>query len=439
MQGAVAVDLGATSVRFAAGHVVDGRIEYEVIKQIPNIPVERDDRVTWNMSILRSICDDAADYAVANFDEATLAIDGWGVDHGFIDEAGKLAAEPVCYRDRSHLDAFEKLAPHRARLYELTGCQHQPFNTICQLLARGEENPQRKHQRWMILPDLLGFLLGGEPNYELTQASTTQLLGLDDRWAKEAFDLIGWPAPDLEPALPGRVGGEIRPGVRLVSVGSHDTASAVCGFGTLDAHQAFLNVGTWSLFGCLLDRPLASADAEAAGFTNERAVDGRVRFLKNIPGFYVVTRVHEELQVPVSVPEWLRAAERVDERLDLVHESLFNPDSMVNALKALTKQVPTSSAKWAGLVLHSLAWTVAQQPKKIEELTGRRITELRVGGGGSQSEAFCTALAEETGLEVVTGPAEATVVGNLAMQFLASGVFADEMQMRQAIDTTVLG
>ncbi|MEZ0326947.1 MAG: rhamnulokinase family protein [Fimbriimonas sp.] len=434
MHGAVAVDFGASSGRYAAGRLVHGRIEFEVIRQVPHAAHERDGKLYWDIDLLLGLCREAADYGASHFQSSTLGIDAWGVDHGFIDDAGTLIDAPVCYRDLSHLRAFESLAPHRRQLYEFTGIQHQPFNTICQLIARLEEDgslPSRA--RWMILPDLLGFLLTGEENHEVTQASTTQLLGLDGRWSAEAFAFAGWPVPALEPRLPGMLGGSISDSVRLAHVGSHDTASAVCGFGALADDQLFLNVGTWSLVGALLEEPIVSIEAEQSGFTNERAVDGRVRFLKNIPGFYVVNRIHEELGVASSVPEWLASAQPVDQRIDLLHPDFFNPASMVDTCAALAGRRPASDEKWAGLTLSSLTHTIGQTPRELSRLTGRQFKSIRVGGGGSQSDPFCESLARESGLTVLAGPAEATVLGNLAMQFLASGQFDDVREMEEAV------
>lgn len=433
MRGAVAIDLGASSARYAAGRLVDGRIEFEVIRQIPHAAKEVEGQLRWDTATLLGFCREAVQYAEASFDEATVGIDSWGVDHGFLDESGRLIADPVCYRDHSHLAAFESLAGHRRRLYELTGCQHQPFNTICQLMARASENPSLRARRWLILPDLFGHFLTGKGGYELTQASTTQLLGLDGRWSAEAFEIAGWPMPGSQPFAPGTVIGDLGPRTRLVSVGSHDTGSAVCGFGALGDHQAFLNVGTWSLFGALLDRPMATREAEDAAYSNERAVDGRVRFLKNIPGFYVINRIHEELDIRRSVPEWLDAAESVDDHANLMAADFFNPESMSDTVAAHAGFRPRTDAQWAGLALTSLARTIAEQPRTLELLTGRRITELRVGGGGSQSRVFCDALSRESGLSVVTGAVEATVLGNLAMQFLAAGRLRDQAEVQACI------
>ena len=435
MHGAVAVDFGATSGRYAAGWLLDGQIQFEVIEQIPHSAEEHDGKLFWNLDTILGLTKRAAAYASSRFENPTLGIDTWGVDHGFLDAAGNLIQPPMCYRDHANLAAFEALKPHRTRLYELTGTQHQPFNTICQLVARRLEDQAfpTKAKTFLILPDLLAYLLTGELNHELTQASTTQLLGLDNRWSDEAFAIAGWPTPPLQPTMPGRLGGEIAGGVRIAHVGSHDTASAVCGFGELDDDQMFLNVGTWSLAGCVIEKPLATPEAEQGQFTNERTVDGRVRFLKNIPGFYVINRIHEELGLTNTVPEWLADAVSVDERIDLIHPDFYNPSSMMETCAGMVSRRPKSDAEWAGLTLASLTYTIAKQPAQLEGLTGKIMTSLRVGGGGSQSQSFCQSLANESGLNVYAGPAEATVLGNLAMQFLASGQIGSPEEMRQIV------
>ena len=435
MHGAVAVDFGATSGRFAAGWLEDGEIRFEVMEQIPHSAIDQGGKLFWNLEEILGLTRRAGQYAATRFTTSTLGIDTWGVDHGFLDENDQLIQAPMCYRDSSNLQAFEALAPFRHRLYELTGTQHQPFNTICQLVARRIADPTlpERAKNFMILPDLLGFLVSGEKNHELTQASTTQLLGLDNRWSEEAFAIAGWPVPTIQPKTPGLLGGQLENGVRIAHVGSHDTASAVCGFGELGDDQMFLNVGTWSLAGCVIDQPIATPEAEEAQFTNERTVDGRVRFLKNIPGFYVINRIHDELGVKASVPEWLAQAASVDERINLIHQDFYNPKSMVETCSNMVSRKPKSDAEWAGLALGSLTFTIAQQPRLLEGLVGRKFTSLRVGGGGSQSESFCQSLADESGLTVYAGPAEATVLGNLAMQMLASGQIDSVETMRQIV------
>ncbi|CAN1491483.1 XylB Sugar (pentulose and hexulose) kinases [Fimbriimonadaceae bacterium] len=423
MKGAIAVDLGASSARFAAGWLEDGELRWEIIEQVPHQTRTEHGRMVWDFDALLAFVKRAAEYGSTRFGRATLGIDAWGVDHGFLDRYGNLLQTPVCYRDPSHETAFESLAPHRDELYRLTGIQHQPFNTICQLIARRNENPNLVHDthRWLLLPDLIGYLLTGQANYELSEASTTQLMGLDNEWSEEAFALAGWPLPDLQPSLAGHIGGYIADGVRLMSVGSHDTASAVLGLEPLDADSAFLNIGTWSLMGTVIDAPIATEAARTGNFTNERTVDGKVRFLKNVPGFWVVNRLHAELNISESVPEWIAGADLATmERIELNAPELFNPDSMVEACVALVGKKPETRENWAGIALHSLVEGIAQHIPALEECTHRKFKTLRLGGGPSRSDVFREQLQQRAGLKLELGPAEATIVGNLRFQLSSS-------------------
>ncbi len=433
--GAVAVDLGATSGRFAAGWLEDGIIRFETIEQKNHQPVEKNGRLEWDLESLKTLAANAANYAASTFESSTLGIDAWGVDHGFVDSSGQVLGNPVCYRDLSHDQAFQELAPHRAELYALTGIQHQPFNTICQLYARQKEDPSlSSNAQFLILPDLLGYLLTGEQNYELTEASTTQLMGLDCQWSDRAFQTAQWPMPNRQPTKPGQLGGTILPGVWLATVGSHDTASALVGFGSQKASAMYVNVGTWSLAMFIQEDPIATPEAEAANFTNERMVDGRVRFLKNIPGFYVVNRLHEELGVQKSVPHWLQSAIDTGETVDLFGTEFFNPESMVEACAKYLPRRPQSNEEWAGIAINSLATAIANQPSEAQKVGVAPVRSIRIGGGGSQSATLCQAIANISGLPVQAGPVEATVLGNLALQFLASGHFANQSDMQAAVE-----
>lgn len=414
----MAIDLGASSGRFAAGWMEDDQLRFELIEQVEHAPRFEGGRWVWDLDLLLGLCRRAIDYAEAHFHRATVGIDSWGVDHGFLDREGRLLGPPVSYRDPSHEVAMASIEAEQPRLYGLTGIQRQPFNTLCQLIARRREQPDLPERAtWLILPDLLGFLLTGERAYELTQASTTQLLGLDRHWCPEAFEIAGWPIPDEQPVGPGGLIGRVADGVDLVRVGSHDTASAVRGLGDLSEDEAFLNVGTWSIVGAVLSEAATTPEAAAGNWSNELAADGRVRFLKNVPGFYVVNRLHEELGIDADVATWLEAAlSPFEGRFDVFDPSLYNPESMSRAVADLLASVPASADEWASVALGSLVDALGEQVSELSKVLGRPVRKLRVAGGGSRSAAFCRALEDRTGLAVSKGPAEATVVGNLLAQ-----------------------
>lgn len=405
---AVAVDLGATSIRYAAGAIVDDRIVYEVVDQVEHEPVDWCGQTSWDMDAIMRLSKKAL--RLASDHDATIGIDSWAVDHGFISIAEKLLLAPVCYRDLSHQRVFSQFADRRKAMYAATGIQHQPFNTIYQLFARAQEAQELKMGMWLLIPDLIGCLLGAAPHVEMTNASTTQLVGVDGKWSAEMFDMIDWPVPELPISAPGRVLIDIEQ-ARLVSVGSHDTASAVFGMGPIANDQAFVSVGTWSLIGCLLDQPNLSDP----GFTNERAVDGRVRYLANVPGFYVLERLREEFDFQGSVPEFLSEVGEVNPQqgIDLMDPRFFNPVSMAEEL-GVTRE---SAAR---IALASLVRTSVAQIERLERNTGRSIRSLRVCGGGSESDVFCQALATASGRTVLAGPKEATLLGNFAVQFYAA-------------------
>jgi rhamnulokinase len=419
--GAVAVDLGASSARFAAGWIDDGRLRWEVVEQIPHAPSMQDGRLVWDVEALLGICRRALAYGRANFEHASLGIDTWGVDIGFFDPDEKLQPPIVCYRDLSHAAEFNLLASHRSDIYARTGIQHQPFNTLYQLAARGRDMPSLKDQVWLPLPDALLAALGAPLGGELTHCSTSQLLNLSGAWAREIFDLIEWPVPKWEPEPPGRAVANVE-SVDLIRVAGHDTASAVFGLGHVADDQAFLAMGTWSLLGCLLSEPLATAQAEAANFTNERAADGRIRFLANIPGSYVLNRLHDELRLEMPISDWINGAdlEKV-EPIDLLDPALFNPASMVEAIAERAQAPPANERQWAGLAILSLAATTADRLRDLERLTGRRFTSIRACGGPSQSEVLVETVARACGVPVQSGPKEATLIGNLALQLIATG------------------
>lgn len=437
---AVAVDLGASSARFAEGRLRDGRIEFHVVEQVTHEASEHRGILFWDTDALLGICRRAEAYAASLGPETTLGIDSWGVDIGFVGADGRPVQPPVCYRDTSHARAFDRLRSRQDDLYAWTGIQHQPFNTLYQLVARAEDSPAVREPgvRWLILPEFLHHLLGCPAGHELTHASTTQLMGLDARWSPEAFELAGWPVPDSEPEMPGTIVGRTSAGVPVARIGAHDTASAVFGMGLLGADQAFLNVGTWSLLGCLVDTPIVGDRAKERNFTNERAVDGRIRFLENIPGFYVIGRLHEELGIRASIPNWLNAADlTVDSRIDLLEERFFNPESMKGAVLEGLKSAPATDPQWAGLALLSLVDTVATELEALEEAAGRSFASIRAAGGGSASEAFCRQLAVRSGRPVLAGPKEATLLGNLAVQFFAQGRFANLEEAGRAVQNSL--
>ena len=281
-----AVDLGASGGRVVVGTVDGDGIDLEIVHRFDNGVVERDGHLRWDVTTL---FDEVRRGLAAAGEVESIGIDTWGVDYGLLDADGNLLADPIAYRDDRTAkvidDVHAKLPPDV--LYDTTGVQFLPFNTIYQLAAEPELD---RATHALLLPDLLAFWLTGELGSELTNASTTGLLEVRTRsWATELFDALGV-RHDLFPPVEGAgdVRGRTAEGTSVTNVGSHDTASAVVGVPATTGRFAYIARGTWSLVGLELLSPVLTEAARDANFTNEAGVDGRVRFLRNVGGLWLL-------------------------------------------------------------------------------------------------------------------------------------------------------
>ena len=408
------MDLGATSLRAALGVWEGGRIRYEIRHQMPNLSVDD----FWDLPAIEAFVRDSEELAAS--EGASLGIDSWGVDV-VIKSQGREASSR-CYRHPAHQSEFDLWESSRRWLYDRTGIQALPLNTVYQLLALNREDPCLPEvATWSHVPDYLVAGLVGEIGFEGTMASTTQLMGLDGQWCFEVFEKIGWPVPSAQPVFGPSCVGMTSLGVPVVRVASHDTASAVVALAP-DGHDAFLNVGTWALLGQVLASPLVSEAAYLGNWSNERAFDGRIRFLKNFPAFYLLNRVHDELGVQGGVADWLAAGEPSGKTLDVLDKRLFAPGSMVSACSEILGSQLTE-AEWAGTLLDSIVLALSTGLSQLETMTGQKVNTVHVGGGGAASNSFCESLALVTGKTIRAAAQEATVLGNLACQFMARGCF----------------
>lgn len=400
--GAAAVDLGASSIRSAFGWMQDGRLHWKLDRQVHHAPSDVGGHHYWDINLFESFCREAKAKGESQFESSSFGVDSWAVDHCFV-KNDQLLQPPVCYRDPSHVRKFEELKGSHNFLYQQTGIQLQPFNTVFQLAARYEENPQLAKADWLLLPDYLSWKLsGGQMSCEFTNAGSSQLLGLDDQWNSNCFELTGFPTSNLPIHHPGHHWGS-----NVVSVASHDSASAVAGLNP-GAGEAFVILGTWALIGQIIDRP--RMDGQAGNWTNERAHDGRIRFLRNVNGFYVVNRLHEELKIDVPVHVWLSEASDFESEFDLYDPIFFNPDSMVEACCSRMNRAPLSAGDWAAAALGSLATSVCKSLEALE------VTRFVAGGGGARCRPLIKRIEQKSGLSSRLGPSEASIVGNLAVQ-----------------------
>lgn len=442
-----AVDLGATSGRVIVGHVDDDGVRMEHMARFPNGPValHEGDRQTLHWDVVELFRQAAAGLVEARRrhpDLASIGVDSWAVDYGLLRD-GTLLGLPSHYRDDRHERGVATVHGRvsAADLYGRNGLQHLPFNTLFQLAA---DPFAPLAERALLVPDLLGYWLTGEEAAERTNASTTGLLGFVDEhgattrgWDQTLVAATGLPSgllPDLRD--PGDRLGTLLPAlggdVPVTLVGSHDTASAVVAVPATDPDFAYISSGTWSLVGVELDAPVLTDAARAANCTNEGGVDGRIRFLKNVSGLWLLSE---------SVRTWERGGERIDlEALlasaaavtapvpvfDVADESFTAPGDMPSRIAAWCTahglSAPASRAEFARSILESLASAYASTLETIVAVTGKDVRQVHIVGGGSQNRLLCQLTADRTGLPVLAGPVEATALGNVLVQARAVGL-----------------
>ncbi|UZX04440.1 rhamnulokinase [Arthrobacter sp. CDRTa11] len=463
-----AVDIGASSGRVILGRVTsgadgDGSVQLEVVHRFPNGVVEFDGGLRWDFDALFAEVLEglraASTVAAAQGEQvASIGIDTWAVDYGLVNAAGELMAQPFSYRDDRSRTAVEpvhrKLDP--ARLYGTTGLQFLQFNTIYQLATE----PDLDGLQALLIPDLIAFFLTGVRRTEATNASTTGLFdAVAGEWATEFLTALGL-RKDLFPPLiqPGETVGTLLPAIAgqvglpqettVVAVGSHDTASAVAAVPAAAAGEgqrdfAYISSGTWSLVGLELPRPVLTEASREANFTNERGVDGTIRYLRNMGGLWLLSECQREWShqgYAASLEELLEAAAELPSggpRINAEDPSFIAPDNMPERIRAAVHNagglLADHPAAITRCILDSLAAGYAKAISAAERLADRQVEVVHVVGGGSQNRLLCQLTADATGTRVVAGPVEATALGNVLVQARAAGAVSGGLSELRAL------
>ncbi len=454
----LAFDLGAESGRAISGRLRADRLELFEISRFANEPVRVDGSLYWDAPRLWLNMQRALDQAASEkIRPDSIGVDAWGCDYGLLGENGDLLGNPYHYRDSRTDgvmdDVFERVP--RGRIYDVTGIQFLAFNTLYQLIAAARATPRLLEAATQLgtIPDILNYWLTGELRAEYTSATTTQMI--DARRREWAFDLLaelGVPSrllPRLIEAgsplgtLQGSVSGRLA-GTPVVVPACHDTGSAVAAV-PASGGRAFLSSGTWSLLGVEVPHPIITPRALEANFTNEGGVCGTTRLLKNIGGLWLLQSCRRG---------WSRDGRRFDyEELTaaaaderLAFASLFDPDdpsflhpadmsgAIADYCRRTSQPQPDGPASFTRAILESLAFKYRFVLDLLEELTGTRISEVQIVGGGSRNRLLNQFTADATGRTVLAGPVEATALGNIAMQMLATGTVGTLAEARQIIE-----
>jgi rhamnulokinase len=450
-----AVDLGATSGRVMLGHLGPDQLSVEAVHRFSNDPVRVIDGLHWNiLELYRNLLIGLRKAVVEQPDLAGVGIDSWAVDYGLV-SGDRLISNPFHYRDERTargVDLVHKIADH-ASLYATNGLQFQPFNSIYQLAVDQEAGVINSTTRMLMLPDLLGFWLTGEQIGERTNASTTGLLDVSTgSWNATLIDKLSLPR-SLFPSLidPGSgigslrddVAAEVGAALDVIAVGSHDTASAVVGVPMTEPGAAYISSGTWSLVGVELDRPVLTEESREANFTNEGGVDGKIRYLRNVMGMWLLSesiRTWEREGQTVELTTLLAQAAAITTPVaifDANHPSLLPPGDMPKRITELCVEAgtaaPDSPPEFARSIVESLAEAYAAAIDDAERLSGSKINMVHIVGGGSQNTLLCQLTANRTGRRVLAGPVEATAIGNVLIQGRAAGLVDGELSELRAL------
>jgi rhamnulokinase len=448
LRALVAIDLGAESCRVSllrwVGEGSSVRPEIRLVHRFANHAVERDGGLRWNFALILEELDRglAASAAIATEGIRSIAVDGWAVDYVRLDAAGEAMGDPFCYRDERTVESeaalHAKISPERMR--ELTGLQLLRINTVYQHFADGVEH---RSCLWLNLPEYVLYRLGGRPVAELTNASHTQMLGLDAAWSEEIFAALGCSVESAaELVRPGTDVGKLTgtlaelpafADTRLIAPACHDTASAIAAVPDGGDDWAYVSSGTWSLVGTVLDAPVNSMAARAENFTNLHGVDETICFHKNVNGMWLLRQCMEawnEAGAELTVPGVVAAAEAYGARgyvLEVDDPELLLPGHMLERINGQLKRRGLTefgmgaehAGEVASFLFHSLAARYAEVLANVAEITGKTLRRLYIMGGGSQNLMLNRLTAEATGLEVVRAGTECSTTGNFAVQLAA--------------------
>lgn len=448
----LAIDIGASSGRHILGSVENGKLVIEEMYRFPNGMKKKDGSLIWDVEALAAHVKAGIAACVSKGKTPSyIGIDTWAVDYVLLDREGKPIGDAFGYRDSRTEGMDEKVYEKipEAELYARTGIQKAMFNTVYQLEAVKQTSPEQleKAETLLMIPDYLGYCLTGKACSEYTNATTGQLVKAgESEWDYELIERLGLPRRIFKPLrMPGYVVGPLSEeveaetgcvGAKVILPPTHDTGSAVVAVPTNEEDVIYISSGTWSLIGVERLVPDTSAKSQAHNFTNEGGFDLRYRYLKNITGLWMIQSMKKELGGDYTFDMLCNMAKEYDNtplRVDPNDSRFLAPDSMIAEVKAAVGKEDLSIGEMFSVVYHSLADCYRKSVAEIEEMLGRPMKAIHIVGGGCKDDYLCALTARACEKPVYAGPIEATAIGNLASQMIATGVFSDLAEARNVI------
>lgn len=450
----LAVDIGASSGRHMLGSIEDGKLVLEEVYRFPNGMKRVEGSLCWDVEALfYEIKEGLKRCKELGKIPSFLGIDTWAVDYVLLDGNDRILGKTYGYRDdrTNGMDAkvYEEIS--LKDLYARTGIQKQIFNTIYQLMAVKQQEPEilEEARSMLLIPDYFNFLLTGEKRTEYTNATTTQLVSpVSKDWDYGLIDMLGYPRALFgKISRPGTLVGNFRKSIQeevgfdcqVILPATHDTGSAVAAIPTVREDALYISSGTWSLMGTELSEADCSAESRVRNLTNEGGYEYRFRYLKNIMGLWMIQSIRKEFAEEYSYGYICEQAQKQDilSIVDCNDEMFLAPESMTEAVKAYCRQtgqqVPRDEWELAAVIYNSLGKCYGDMLRQIEEMTGKMYDCIYVVGGGSNAEYLNQVTAKYTERTVYAGPGEATAIGNLLVQMIYDRRFGGLKEARGCV------
>ena len=450
----LAIDIGASSGRHILAEIVDEKIKLEEVYRFWNGMDDVDGSLCWDVDrLFGEIITGLKKCKEIGKIPSYMGIDTWGVDYVLLDKDDRILGKTYGYRDRRTTGMDEKVYEMISQedLYKRTGIQKAIFNTIYQLMAVKQNNPEHMEaaKTLLFIPDYFNFKLTGEKVNEYTEASTGQLLNPKTKdWDYELLDMLGFPREMFcKIAKPGTKVGNFTEEVQkevgfdceVILPATHDTGSAVLAVPTNDDNAIYISSGTWSLMGVERMEADCSLESMKENFTNEGGYDYRFRYLKNIMGLWMIQSVKKEFEEDLSFGEICERASRetIPSIVDCNDDCFLAPNSMIGAVQNFcadtNQQVPRSVGEIASVIYNSLAKCYGETIAGLEKITGKTYDRIHVVGGGANAGYLNELTAKYCKKPVYAGPTEATALGNLAVQMMYSGELESLAEARECI------
>jgi len=462
MKKVLAFDFGASGGRAFLGCFDGDTISLDEVYRFDNEPVRVRDSLYWDTLRLYREIKEGIVRASQRSEFASIGIDTWGVDFALLSANGSLLENSYHYRDNRTDGMLDEVGKRidAGLLYQMTGNQIMQINTLFQLYAARKADPRlfAVADTMLLTPDLFNYFLTGRKHSECTIASTTQLMDPFTRsWNLELLRMLDLPAELLPPVVqPGTSIGVLHPQLcnelrttpkNIIAVASHDTASAIVAVPANQQDFIFISCGTWSLFGTELDRPLITRQSEQYNLTNEAGFESRTEFLNNICGLWLIQETRRQFirsGKALSYPDLEAMAGEcekfkyfIDPDSHVFAQQGDIPERIIRFCEATGQGTPQTDGEIVRCIYDSIAFKYRLTLEQIKECTSKDYHTIHMLGGGSKDELLCRLTSDATGSTIIAGPAEATAMGNVAVQLIALGCIPDLKTARQIIAGSV--